>query len=327
MFHVLKGYSLRQDINKTSKTVSSSLQLAILLEISANKPGNVSREAHFKTTRYEHFLASAVAVEPSFVKAAERGIMMHYREIAPNNIYLGEIVKEAVVSANAWQHGGNTLLGTILLLSPIAVAAGITLTGKEKFAVSKLRENIKLVVESTTPSDAVAVYEAINIANPNGLVDKAPTLDVNDPTSKKRILEEGTTLFDIFKISAPYDSISREWVENYPITFGIGLPYFTQQLKKTGSLNTAIVHTFLKVLSEVPDTLIARKVGLDRAEEVSEKAKEVLGAGGLTTLHGREKLSAFDKELRRPANQHNPGTTADIMAAILAISILNGYRP
>lgn len=272
-------------------------------------------------------MASAVAVEPSFARAAKQGIMAYDRRISLNEISLGEIIKDAVISTNAWQHGGNTLLGTVLLLSPIAAAAGMTLVEREGFTLSKLRENIKLVVKSTTASDAVAVYEAINLANPNGLIDKAPTLDVNDPKSKKTILEEGITLYDIFEISASYDSISSEWVENYPITFETGLPYFSQQLMKTGNLNAAIVHTFLKVLSTVPDTLIARKVSLEKAEEVSDRAEEVLRLGGLTTSLGRKELSNFNKELRRPINQHNPGTTADIIAAVLAINILKGYRP
>ena len=213
------GYPLRKNIHKTAKHVSSCLQLAILLEVSAHKPGNVNRTASFQSTRYEHFLASAVAVEPSFAHAAERGIMVSDGKIQLNELGVGEIIKDAVVNANAWQHGGNTLLGTVLLLSPIAAATGMTLAEGEEFSISKLRGNIKLVVESTTPSDAVAVYEAINIASPSGLVDKAPTLDVNDPSSKKKILEESVTLYEVFKISAPYDSISREWVENYPITF------------------------------------------------------------------------------------------------------------
>jgi triphosphoribosyl-dephospho-CoA synthase len=248
-------------------------------------------------------------------------------KIEPNQICIGEIIKNALINTDAWQHGGNTLLGTVLLLSPIAAAAGMTLAEKEKLSISQLRENIKLVVKSTTPADAVAVYEAINIANPNGLIDKAPTLDVNDPASKKKILKENIPLHDIFKISAPYDSISREWVKNYPLTFETGLPYFTQQLKKTDNLNTAIVHTFLKILSTVPDTLIARKVSLKKAKEISQKAQQILDSGGLTTAVGREKLSIFDRELRNPTNQHNPGTTADIIAAVLAVSILNGYRP
>ncbi len=318
---------MRRITGGTAQHVSSCLQLAVLLEVSAYKPGNVNRTMNFQSTQYEHFLASAVAVEPSFTYAAEQGVLVLNGKIQPHEVGIGKIIKNAVVGVDTWQHGGNTLLGTILLLSPMAVAAGATLAEKTKLSISKLRRNIKLLVELTTPLDAVAVYEAISIANPSGLVDKAPTLDVNDPKSKKTILKKGITLLDIFEISAPYDTISKEWVENYPVTFEIGLPYFSQQLEETGSLNTAIVHTFLKVLSTVPDTLISRKVGLDKAKAISETAREVLNLGGLTTSLGKKALSDFDNELRVSTNKYNPGTTADIVAAVLAISILNGYRP
>ncbi len=313
--------------SKIASHVSSCLQLGILLEASAPKPGNVTRTSSFRSTRYEHYLASAIAVYPSFVKAAERGVKVAEKEIKVNDIGIGRIVKGAIVNVNAWQHGGNTILGTIFLLIPISTAAGMALVNQKKFSISELRKNIKTIVESTTSFDAVAVYEAIKLASPNGLAGKAPVLDVNDPGSKREILRKGTTLYEIFKISASYDSIAKEWVENYPITFETGLPYFKQQLRKGDSLRNAIVHTFLKVLSTFPDTFIARKVGLEKAKEVSVKAGEVLKHGGLGQPLGRKKLLAFDKMLRKSTNQLNPGTTADIIATVLALNILSGYRP
>jgi triphosphoribosyl-dephospho-CoA synthase len=323
----MEGPGLQNSALTTAKHISSCVQLSILLEVSAQKPGNVSRAAGFQNTRYEHFMASAVAVEPAFARAALQGIRCKEQRIRPDQVNIGEIIKDAVSDINVWQHGGNTLLGTVILLSPIAVAAGMALAEKREFSLSELRGNIKFAVESTTPADAVAVYDAINLANPNGLIDKAPSLDVNDPNSKRRIMKQGITLRDVFTISAAYDSISREWVENYPLTFDTGYPYFAAQLEETGILNTAIVHTFLKVLSTTPDTLIARKAGPEKAREVSEKAREVLTLGGLTTTTGRKAIVLVDAELRTQANKLNPGTTADIITAVLAISILNGYRP
>jgi triphosphoribosyl-dephospho-CoA synthase len=313
--------------HSTARHISSCLQLAILLEVSAPKPGNVNRMSDFPSTRYEHFLASAIAVGPSFEEAAQRGAMVFNKEIQPSKLFLGKTIKSAVTSVNAWQHGGNTLLGSVLLLSPIAAAAGMVQAEERDFSSSELRSNVRVAVESTTPSDAVAVYNAIKMVHPSGLVGKAPTLDVNDPSSIESILRGEVTLHDVFQISAPYDSVSREWVENYPITFEIGLPYFVQQLEDAKNLNTAIVHTFLRVLSTVPDTLIIRKAGLEQAKEISESAGEILDLGGLTTSLGRDQLSLFDEQLRKTANQQNPGTTADIIAAVLAVSILNGYRP
>jgi len=306
--------------------VSQCLQLAVLLEVSAYpKPGNVHRTADFKETRYEHFLASAVALTPSFRTTAKKGALVSQGKINLDELEIGKTIKDAVNQVKAWQSGGNTLLGTTILLTPIATAAGMTLTEKP-FSVSKLRKNIRLVVESTTPRDAVNVYDAISIAEPGGL-GKAPKLDVADPASKQKILEENVTLYDVFKISSSWDSVSSEWVSGYSITFDLGYPYFADVLKKTKDANIAVVHTFLKILSEVPDTLIARKLGSAKAKEVSAKAKRVLEAGALTTVNGREKLLQFDKKLRDPKHRLNPGTTADLTAAVLAVALLDGYRP
>ena len=96
----------------------------------------------------------------------------------------------------------------------------------------------------------------------------APDLDVNDPHSKERLIKENVTLFEVFNFGAAYDDICAEWVNNYPVTFDLAYPYLMEQLK-TKPLNTAVVHTFLKILSERPDTFIARKVGKEKAEEVS----------------------------------------------------------
>jgi len=306
--------------------VSKCLQLAILLEVSAYpKPGNVHRTADFQETKYEHFLASAVATGPHFRRAARRGAMVSAGKIGLEKVGLGAVIKSAVRDVSRWQHGGNTLLGSIILLSPLAAAAG-TAFAKGTFSVNKLRENVKKVVESTTPMDAVDVYDAISIAKPGG-IGKAPKLDITDPVSKKKILDERVTLFDVFKIASGWDSIAYEWVNNYPITFDLGYPYFLQQFQGAGDINVATVHTFLKILSEIPDTLIARKVGLAKARDVSLQAKHVLEIGGLLTPEGKRGLWALDGDLRRGSHKLNPGTTADITAAVLAVSILSGQRP
>lgn len=304
--------------------ISRCLELAILLEVSGYpKPGNVHRTADFPETRYEHFLASAVAIAPSFKKAAEQGIKVSEGKIDPTEVGIGNIIKDAVDRMRWSQSGGNTLLGAIILLAPIAAAAGMI---ANHFSLPKLRENIKVIVESTTPEDAVNVYDAIAIVNPGGL-GKSPKLDVTNPNSKKRILEEQVTLFETFKIASAYDSIASEWVNNYPITFDLGYPYFVRQLEETGDINTATVHAFMKILSEVPDTFISRKVGLAKAESISAEAGRILKEGGLTTPLGRNLLQKLDMKLRDPAHDLSPGTTADITEAVLALNNLNGYRP
>jgi triphosphoribosyl-dephospho-CoA synthase len=308
-----------------AKHISQCLELAMLLEVSANKPGNVSFETGFAGTRVEHFLASAVAASAWLEEAANRGIDVSEKKLGVNHIGIGQIIKECATDINLWQKGGNTLLGTVILLVPVAVAAGMTQTEENSFDLLQLRENLKLTVESTTAEDAVHLYEAIDLAKPSGL-NESSDLDVNDPSSKARILEESISLFDVFKIAAGYDDICSEWVRNYQITFDLAYPYLTVQLESR-DLNTAVVHTFLKILSKHPDTFIARKVGVEKARQVSSDAKTALELGGLETSEGRKSVLDLDRKLRASGNRLNPGTTADLTATALALCTLGGYRP
>ena len=306
--------------------ISQCLQLAILLEVSAEKPGNVNLTSSFEGTTCQHFLASAVAAGPSFQEAAYRGSQVAEGKLGVGEVGLGELIKSCASDVNQWQRGGNTILGTIMLLMPMAAAAGMTPTMKDsRLGFSLLRRNIDSAVKATTARDSVRLYEAVDIASPSGL-NEAPDLDVTDPRSKERLLKENVTLFEVFRIASAYDDICAEWVNNYPVTFDLAYPYLTEQLK-TKPLNTAVVHTFLKILSERPDTFIARKVGKEKAAEVSSEAKTVLELGGLETAKGKGSLKRFDQKLRLTQNKCNPGTTADLTAAALALATLSGYRP
>ena len=307
-----------------AKNIANCLELAMLLEVSAAKPGNVTFAMGFEGTRVEHFLASAVAADFWFEEAARCGIAVNDKRLGVSDVGMGRIIKGCAVDINAWQKGGNTLLGTVILFVPIAVAAGMTST-EGTFDLVRLRKNLQLAVESTTAEDAVHLYEAIDVAKPSGL-GGAPDFDVTDPASKTRLLKENVTLYEVFKIAADYDAICSEWTRNYPITFDIAYPHMTAQLEHE-DLNTAVVHTFLKILSEHPDTFIARKVGAEKACKVSLGAKKVLKLGGLATAEGRKSLREFDRKLRESGNLLNPGTTADLTAAALALCTLGGYRP
>jgi triphosphoribosyl-dephospho-CoA synthase len=309
-----------------AKHVSRCLELAMLLEVSANKPGNVTFATGFEGTRVEHFLASAVAASAWFEEAAIRGMRVSEKKLGVGDVEMGQIIRECTADINAWQKGGNTLLGTVMLLVPVAVAAGMTQTVENfGFDLARLRENLRLAVESTTAEDAVHLYEAIDITKPSGL-NEASDLNVNDPASKVRLLKENVSLFEVFKRASGYDDICSEWVRNYPITFDLAYPYLKEYLER-GGLNTAVVHTFLKILSEHPDTFIARKAGLEKAREISSDAKLALEFGGLETSEGRRSILELDRRLRAYGNRLNPGTTADLTAAALALCTLSGYRP
>jgi triphosphoribosyl-dephospho-CoA synthase len=306
--------------------VSRRLELAMLLEVSAYpKPGNVHRTRGYSETTFEHFLASAVAARRHFELAAERGVLVSRRKISLQDAQVGRTIRDAVVSIMRSHRGGNTSLGTVMLFVPLAVAAGMTIA-LGRFSLSRLRRNLRQILISTTATDAAALYEAVAYARPGGL-GQVPELDVRDPASRKKIVRLGLNLLDIARLAADRDSICREWVTNYNTTFKLGYPYFSRELARTGDLNEAAVNTYLKILSEIPDTLIARKAGIQKARWVSNRAGRALALGGLSTRRGRKEIERLDDDLRSDAHLVNPGATADITASVLALATLSGYKP
>jgi triphosphoribosyl-dephospho-CoA synthase len=279
---------------RTPEEVAVAGQLACLLEVSAPKPGNVSPGQHFHDTRYEDFLASAVAIGPALAAAGDRA--------------LGGTVLAAVDATARWTRS-NTNLGIILLLAPLAQAA---LRGR-----GSLRDSVREVLAATTVADAAEVYTAIRRARPGGL-GAAAAEDVAAAPS--------VTLGEAMALAAERDSVAREYATGFDITFGIGAPALAAARSSGLDWSDAVVETYLRLLAMVPDTHIARKLGPAVAEAVSRRAREVEQAGGVRTEAGRRALTALDAELRDPTNSHNPGTTADLTCAALFVVILEQSR-
>ncbi|MEX2752000.1 MAG: triphosphoribosyl-dephospho-CoA synthase [Candidatus Freyarchaeota archaeon] len=305
--------------------VQQCATLAVLLEVSGYpKPGNVHRIRDTPKTRYEHFLAGAVAIGPSIRDAALSGYRVSSGEINVKEAGVGQHILRAVMDTSNWQRGGNVNLGTILLFIPLAVAAGMA-HSCGKIVSGELRKNVRRVMESTTADDTLAVYEAISIANPGGL-GKVERYDVTKEVSKSLIREENVALQDVFRISAGWDNISKEWITGMEITFEVGYPAFLRIYNEFRDVNTATVHTFLEILSKNPDSLVQRKTSMEKALEVSKAAAEILKQGGLTSEKGRTMCWKLDEKLHRSKGKLNPGTTADLTASSIFVALLEGFR-
>jgi triphosphoribosyl-dephospho-CoA synthase len=276
----------------TPAEVAAAGQLACLLEVSAPKPGNVSPDRHFHDTRYEDFLASAVAIGPALMEAGGQPV--------------GKVVRRAVEDTRRWTRS-NTNLGIVLLLAPLAKAA--LLSG------GALRLRLTRVLADTTVLDAEDVYAAIRHARPGGLGEAAAE-DVSNPPS--------VSLREAMALAAERDAIAREYVTDFALTFDVGVPALRAALDEDLSWGEASVDAYLRLLDASPDTHIGRKLGSREAEAVSVRAREVLKAGGTRTAAGRTALARLDAELRDPRNRRNPGATADLTCAAIFVVILEG---
>lgn len=271
--------------------IATAAQLACLLEVSAPKPGNVSPGRHFSDVRYEHFLASAAAIGATFAEAGHRSV--------------GDTVLRAAKATSQWTRS-NTNLGIVLLLAPLARAAA---------SEGDLRAALRHVLTSTTVADARDVYAAIRLASPGGLGD-APEQDVHD--------EPTVTLLEAMRLAAPHDGIAREYATGFEVTFEVAVPALLLARGDRLSWDDVVVETFMTVLAAAPDTHVARRGGPELAAEISQRAADVIRAGGVRSDEGRKALGYFDHSLRDPRNIGNPGTTADLTAAAIFVALLQG---
>jgi triphosphoribosyl-dephospho-CoA synthase len=279
----------------TGAEVAAAAQLACLLEVSAAKPGNVSPGRDFHDTRYEDFLASAVAIGPALAAAGERP--------------LGATIRAAVEETARWARS-NTNLGMVLLLAPLAKAA--------RLRGGSLRERLARVLADTTVADAADTYAAIRRARPGGL-GAAEVEDVSAPPT--------VTLRGAMALAAGRDTIAREYITDFAVTFEVGAPSLRAARAAGLSWNDTTVEGFLAILAQVPDTHIARKLGPAEAARVADLARAAVAAGGVRGPEGRSALAALDGELRDARNSRNPGTTADLTCAALLVVILeNGWN-
>lgn len=273
-------------------SVSLAAEIACLLEVSAAKPGNVTRVADFPDTRYIDFLVSGAIVGAALRHASRRAV--------------GTLVLDMVRETSRLV-GRNTNLGIALLFAPLAKAA---LSGGRR----PLRSRVSAVLASLTPADGRKVYEAIRLAAPGGL-GGPKQFDV-------RTTRGPVSLLGAMRAAMERDSIAREYATDFEITFSIGAPSLERYVRELGDPETSIIQTYLTLLSLVPDSLIARKCGEQEARKVSQRAKAILDIGGAVTPRGRQRLAQWDRALRRQGNRLNPGTTADLVAAALFLVIL-----
>jgi triphosphoribosyl-dephospho-CoA synthase len=275
--------------------IATAAQLACILEANAPKPGNVSPGSEFRDTTFNDFLASAVAIGPALGDAGSRP--------------LGETILAAVEATRRWTTS-NTNLGIVLLLTPLAKAAAADNT-----TADGLRASLRQILASTTVDDARHTYAAIRLASPGGLGD-SPEQDVaHEPT---------ITLTDTMRLARDRDGIAREYSTDFSTTFELAVPTLTRARGDGLTWNDAIIETFLAILAQRPDTHIVRRAGVGVAEFVSQKARAAVYAGGVRTADGRATISQMSTELRGERNRANPGTTADITAAAIFVSLLGG---
>ncbi|WP_222918963.1 triphosphoribosyl-dephospho-CoA synthase [Natrinema sp. SYSU A 869] len=275
------------------RSSAQNAELALLLEVAATpKPGNVDRHRDLADLRFEHFMAGAVG--------SREGL-----EIAADGAAVGPAFERAVEKMAA-QEGGNTQFGALLLLVPLVRAAREDLS----------QPVVESVVRETTVGDAASFYRAfehvdVAVADPP---DDMAALDVRRGADAVPAVEaRGLTLFDIMDRSVPGDDVAREWVRGFDRSFAAA----ERLAEADGPVSDRTAAVFLSMLADRPDTLVATRHDEATAQEVTDRAAELIDADALET--DPDAVESFaDSLVNRGIN---PGTTADMTAAGLFIAL------
>jgi triphosphoribosyl-dephospho-CoA synthase len=265
-------------------------QLACLWEATARKPGNVHRFRDFADTTYLDFAASAAVMGAVIAVAEDHGV--------------GATVCEAVRLRKSVARR-NTNLGLALLLAPLAKAR----------THPDYRAGVRAVLRELTVEDAAQVYRAIASAGAGGLGRVAEQDVRGEPTVDLR---------QAMGLAADRDLVARQYADDFAEVFDEGAPAILAAVERTGSIEGGIIHGHLHLMAKFPDSLIARKRGLEEASESARRAAAVLEAGWPHAERGRRLIVELDDWLRGAGNERNPGTTADLVGASLFVLLRTG---
>jgi triphosphoribosyl-dephospho-CoA synthase len=273
-----------------SETAAAFLA-ACRAELAALKPGNVHIHAAGHDMEAAQFEASAEAAAPWIARA----------DLSVGQRILGAV--EASLAAASC----NTNLGILLLTGPLAAAS-------QRGAPSGLRERLAAVLAALTVADAAEVFAAIRRASPGGL-GTAADQDVG--------AEPAVNLREAMGLAADRDRIARAYVTDFEDIFAFGLPELKRARAQALAPDLAVSTLHMAYLARFPDSHLARKFGIEKAEEVRAEAAALRPLWYPVVHRGTfNSLLDFDADLKRRGL--NPGTTADFVVATLFAAAICG---
>ncbi len=307
---------------KVLDKVSSLLSAAFALEPLALKPGNVHPYISIRNNMtYEDFVLTSTIIQPYISKSVKRGFY-RWRTRA----VFADLLRKAL-SAVIDTTGTNTCLGSLLLVMPIAYSAGRMLRLRkdlgEHYTILRIARE---TVMSSTVYDAIEFYKAVRLASPGYIRktdDVGEQVNVWDPKYKSKLLLRGEGLGYILEKSCSRDIVACEAV-SYGIT-SKSVEYFKQRLSVHRDFRRAISETYLYILSNNIDTMVLRSRGPDVALKASKMASRTLEKiVRINSNNWVKEVSRLDQIFA--CEKIWPGSTADIIVAVLATLLINNYN-
>jgi triphosphoribosyl-dephospho-CoA synthase len=267
---------------------AGAVRWACLLEAISPKAGNVYPGRSFSDLSFADFVSAA--------EIASKQMADSRRRISERMLMA---VEETVSMTKT-----NVNLGMVLLLGPL-VAADEMMAGRGEIrGVETWATVIGEVLGAMDGVDGRNIFRAIRVA-PAGGLGSASAMDVHTTGGEVDILAAMTLARD-------RDRIARQYAVGFTDLLETIAPVVGESISQRGDLLGGIQDAQLRLLRSEPDSLIARKNGVEVAATVQKRAR------GLD-LDDPTRVAQFDAFLRSDSHQLNPGTTADLIAAALYV--------
>ena len=264
---------------------AEAIRWACVLEATAPKAGNVFPGRSFDNLTYTDFVIAAEIAS---------------RELTAEDKPFPERMLETVLQT-AKSVGSNVNLGIVLLLGPLVEADRQRNSNQWQTAIQD-------VLDSLDGTDGQTIFQTIAAASPGGLgsVESNDVVETFGPVNIVQAMAE----------AANRDRIARQYATNFNDLITSVIPIVRESIDTTGDVLTGISRAHLRLLAAEPDSLIARKCGLDFAIQVRDRAAQI-------NIDDPAQVERFDRWLRTDRHRRNPGTTADLIAASLYLILRN----
>ncbi|MCO8122164.1 triphosphoribosyl-dephospho-CoA synthase [Stieleria sp. TO1_6] len=262
---------------------ADAVRWACVLEATAPKVGNVSPGKPFADLCFADFVAAAEIASSAF-------------DASP------AVFSQAVLRACqqiAERIRTNVNLGILLLIGPLVQADATA--SPDRLSRKQWQRCVADLLPRLTADDSARLYAAINVALPGGM-GQAAEMDLSGPAPD--------SFLAAMKTAQSRDRIARNYANEYSDLFEHIVPLLFSKIETCGDMLAGIAATHLQLLTEEPDTLIARKHGLHVARDVQDRSK----------IDPADPQQSADLDhFLRTGQRFNPGTTADLIAAALYI--------
>lgn len=199
--------------------------------------------------------------------------------------------------------GVNTHKGMLFLMGIACVATGKAIYDKRQF--KDIAQIIKDMCEGLVEKELYPLKEEII---------KYGSLD---ELSKKRRLSYGEKLYLMYNT----EGIRGEVERGLPIIFEFALNFYKENSCLTQ--NDRLINTLLGIMQYSEDSNVLHRHSKEILSEVQEKARYIIGIGGMNTVEGRQAIKDLDIDFSN--RRISPGGSADLLAVTVFFSLVKEY--